>query len=425
MGSKRISRRVAAFVVVAVGVLALAGAAAQGPAGSATPVAGPSPNRITSAAPDPVQLIALDPPAPHGSSAGPTAAIPSTPVSTPAAPSPADTAPAASALTADGIPSVAFAAFTGAVAREQSVDPACGITWPLLAAIGRVESDDGRFAGAVLHTDGTSTPKIIGIPLDGVGTAAVPDTDHGRLDGDPVWDRAVGPMQFIPSTWAAYGVDGNGDHVADPFNIFDAAAAAASYLCTAGGDLSTAAGQQRAVLAYNHSAAYLALVMSLAASYAADAGLPIIETTSPPPTTLPTLPPVNPGRPPALSPGAGATATGHPGPSVSPGSSAPATTSHGSTPSGSTSPPTSTPPSSPDCSTSASPTPSTSGSTTPPVSPSPSDSGAGSSTDPAPNSSPDQSSPAPSSDSASGSPSDSQSGSGSASPTDSGQPPSC
>ena len=46
-------------------------------------------------------------------------------------------------------------------------------------------------------------------------------------------------MQFIPSTWALYGADGNGDGVADPFNIFDAAAAAAHYLCRAGGNLQT------------------------------------------------------------------------------------------------------------------------------------------------------------------------------------------
>ena len=46
-------------------------------------------------------------------------------------------------------------------------------------------------------------------------------------------------MQFIPSTWMIYGADGNGDGIKDPFNIFDAALAAANYLCDAGGDLST------------------------------------------------------------------------------------------------------------------------------------------------------------------------------------------
>src|SRR5437764_60980 len=83
------------------------------------------------------------------------------------------------------------------------------------------------FAGAVLHSDGLSTPRVIGIALNGNGTALIRDTDGGRLDGDTVYDRAVGPMQFIPSTWAGWSVDANGDGRADPFNIFDAAAAAA------------------------------------------------------------------------------------------------------------------------------------------------------------------------------------------------------
>lgn len=154
----------------------------------------------------------------------------------------------AAVLASDGIPTTALQAYKAAAQRERTVSPACGLTWPLLAGIGRVESDHGRFAGAVLHTDGVSTPHIIGIPLNGNGTARITDTDHGRLDGDLAFDRAVGPMQFIPSTWAGYGVDGNGDGAIDPFNLFDAAAAAAHYLCVAGGDLTTLAGQVRAGL---------------------------------------------------------------------------------------------------------------------------------------------------------------------------------
>jgi hypothetical protein len=98
-------------------------------------------------------------------------------------------------------------------------------------------------AGSVLLANGLSTPRIIGIPLNGVGTELILDTDHGVLDGDRVYDRAVGPMQFIPSTWAQYATDGNGDGTADPFNIYDAAASAAKYLCDAGAVLRTRTGK--------------------------------------------------------------------------------------------------------------------------------------------------------------------------------------
>lgn len=55
------------------------------------------------------------------------------------------------------------------------------------------------------------------------------DTDRGSLDRDPTYDRAVGPMQFIPGTWRRVGVDANGDGVKDPQDIGDAATAAAVY----------------------------------------------------------------------------------------------------------------------------------------------------------------------------------------------------
>ena len=120
--------------------------------------------------------------------------------------------------------------------------------WWLLAGIGRVESGHGTFSTSVLDPAGTTSPAIIGIPLNGGNsTAVITDTDGGVLDGDTTHDRAVGPMQFIPSTWARYAADGNGDGMADPQNLYDAAHAAATYLCTAGGDLRTDAGIHRAV----------------------------------------------------------------------------------------------------------------------------------------------------------------------------------
>lgn len=211
----------------------------------------------------------------------------------------------ASPLAGDGIPVTALEAYQDGANSANANDRNCHIPWPLLAGIGRVESDHGRYGGAILRPDGTSTKPIIGPPLNGAGTEVITDTDGGSVDGDPVYDRAVGPMQFIPSTWLIYGADGNGDGIKDPFNIFDAALAAANYLCAAGGNLSTTAGQTRAVLSYNHSTAYLNEVLSLEHTYASgNPGLviPNAPVVLPPvpiqhPGGKPVPPPVNPGPP--------------------------------------------------------------------------------------------------------------------------------
>jgi membrane-bound lytic murein transglycosylase B len=314
------------------------------------------------------------------SAAGRPAARPaSTPTRSKSAP-PATTSPVISALAADGIPQVALEAYKHAAAELATSEPSCGIDWSLLAGIGRVESNHGRFAGAVLHADGTSTPPIIGIALDGSRSAVILDTDHGRLDGDMVYDRAVGPMQFIPGTWARWGADGNGDGRKDPFNINDAALAAGSYLCSAGGDLRTVAGQSAAVLAYNHSDAYVAEVLGLAHSYAT--GTTVVVTPLLPPASTPTLPPVNPAPPPAATPTPKAAAKS-PSKSVSPSrSSSPAAGSTSSSPSSSSSSSSSSAPSGGCSSASSSASTSPSASVTPPVpSPSQTPSGAPSSTD--------------------------------------------
>jgi hypothetical protein len=213
-----------------------------------------------------------------------------------------------SGLAANGIPVVALNAYRLAAARLASAQPGCGLQWWLLAGIGRVESNHGRYGGASLTAGGESRPHIIGPALDGTAYDYIADTDGGRLDGDPRLDHAVGPMQFIPSTWALYGIDADNDRVASPFDINDAALAAGRYLCAAGGDLTTAAGQRRAVLAYNHSDEYLALVLGIAAAYGQDipVAAPIrgITTGSLPPVDTSWLPPVNPGRPPAARSGA-------------------------------------------------------------------------------------------------------------------------
>lgn len=157
-------------------------------------------------------------------------------------------------------------------AYRRAVEQRCPqLPWTVLAAIGKVESDHGRSSGAVTHPDGQVVPPIIGVTLDGTsGNRAISDTDGGVFDGDPVRDRAVGPMQFLPSTWASVGVDATGDGRADPHNALDAVHGAARYLCEAG------AGEpgrlRRAIWTYNNSSDYVDTVLGWAARYSTATG---------------------------------------------------------------------------------------------------------------------------------------------------------
>lgn len=170
---------------------------------------------------------------------------------------------------ATGIPSRALQAYANAHAVVAETQPGCELTWVTLAGIARVESNHGRYGGRTLSDDGRPSSPIIGVPLDGSPSVrAIGDTDGGTLDGDPVWDRAVGPFQFIPSTWARWRSDGDGDGVGNPQDIDDSAVAAARYLCAGSRDLSTGDGWLAAVLSYNHSMAYAQQVYSGAEGYA-------------------------------------------------------------------------------------------------------------------------------------------------------------
>ncbi|MFF3905366.1 lytic murein transglycosylase [Streptomyces sp. NPDC001848] len=159
-----------------------------------------------------------------------------------------------------GIPATVLDAYEKAAAELQRSKPGCNLPWQLLAAIGQVES--GQAEGGRVDADGTTYTKILGPVLNGNGFATIKDTDHGVYDGDSTYDRAVGPMQFIPSTWAWAGRDGNGDGVKDPNNIYDAALATAHYLCRADRDLSVQADMNAAILSYNNSQDYLNTVLS-------------------------------------------------------------------------------------------------------------------------------------------------------------------
>ena len=170
----------------------------------------------------------------------------------------------------NGIPAAALSAYQRAEAVINSADKACNLSWQLIAAIGRVESDHGRYAGNALNAKGVATPGIYGIALNGKNnTSLIGDTDAGQYDNDTTYDRAVGPMQFIPSTWSVVGVDADSDGVRNPQDIDDAALATAVYLCSGTDDLSTLSGQRTSVYRYNHSEAYVDLVLSVADNYLA------------------------------------------------------------------------------------------------------------------------------------------------------------
>lgn len=113
---------------------------------------------------------------------------------------------------------------------QRSAELCPGLSWTVLAAIGQVESN------------------------------------HGRNNG-PSSAGALGPMQFMPATWKAYGVDGDGDGEADIWSPFDAVPSAAKYLCANG------AGRggeklRKALWFYNHSWSYVDRVLALADAYA-------------------------------------------------------------------------------------------------------------------------------------------------------------
>ncbi|MDR7313523.1 membrane-bound lytic murein transglycosylase B [Nocardioides luteus] len=166
------------------------------------------------------------------------------------------------------IPMAALAAYQRASAVVTTADRACALDWTLIAAVGMVESDHGRLKSSRLNDSGLAVPAIYGPTLKTPAGDPAPDTDAGAVDELTSGDRAVGPMQFVPSTWPLVAVDGDGDGVRNPQDIDDAALAAAVYLCSGDDDLSTREGQLAALERYNHSKAYVSTVLKIAKGYA-------------------------------------------------------------------------------------------------------------------------------------------------------------
>jgi len=168
-----------------------------------------------------------------------------------------------------GIPATALRAYADAELVLRTEQPGCHLSWNTLAGIGWIESQHGTVGGRTLGPDGRSSTAILGPALDGSGGfAAIHSTpDSAGWHGDRVWEHAVGPLQFLASTWARWGADGDADGVADPGDLDDAALAAARYLCADGHDLATDGGWNAAVHSYNHDAGYVASVAAAANTY--------------------------------------------------------------------------------------------------------------------------------------------------------------
>jgi len=227
-----------------------------------------------------------------------------------------------------GIPGIVLDAYLNAQSVLGKQEPGCKLPWWLLAGIGKIES--GQAENGEVNAQGETLRPILGPELNGQnGVAAIPAILGGRWTGDTVWQRAVGPMQFLPSTWLEWGNGG------DPNNVYDSAIAAGRYLCSGNRDLSDPAQQAVAVFSYNHSDSYVQIVLIWANAYRAGV-TPLPETTVLPQGPVPTGTPVS-GTGGSTTTGGGGTTTTTGG-----GTTTTTTTSGGGTTTTTTVPPTTT-----------------------------------------------------------------------------------
>ncbi|MEV4416183.1 hypothetical protein [Catellatospora sp. NPDC049609] len=166
------------------------------------------------------------------------------------------------------VPVGALQAYAYAEWVTSQTRPTCRLSWTTLAALGKLATDHGTATGATLDPASSVTPPIVGPPLDGrKGRIRVADTDAGFYDGDVTWDHAVGPMQLLPATWAVYGVDADGDQLADPHDLDDAALSTAYRLCAPGKDLTVADNWKTVIAAHDGVGANLQKVYDTAQAY--------------------------------------------------------------------------------------------------------------------------------------------------------------
>ncbi|GAB49928.1 hypothetical protein [Mobilicoccus pelagius] len=169
----------------------------------------------------------------------------------------------------DVVPPRVLEAYRSAESRLADDAPRCRLPWWLLAGVGKVQSDHA--ASGQVDAAGVTTVRVVGPRLDGsiVGSTTVRDTDQGALDGDLTFDRGVGPMLVVPSTWAAIGRDGDGDGNANVADVDDAALSVGTLLCSAGADVTTPEGLARALVRVDDGATFPGDVLPWAAHYRA------------------------------------------------------------------------------------------------------------------------------------------------------------
>jgi cell wall-associated NlpC family hydrolase len=142
-------------------------------------------------------------------------------------------------------------------------------------AIPFTTAQNGPMSFAALQSIWEAAGNAYGIPWTVLAAINKVETNFGENLG-PSSAGAVGWMQFMPSTWARWGIDANGDGVADPDNPTDAIFSAARYLAACGGQIDIT----RAVYCYNHATWYVNEVMGLAALYGQGAGNTNLSTGS-------------------------------------------------------------------------------------------------------------------------------------------------
>ncbi|OBF54424.1 lytic transglycosylase domain-containing protein [Mycolicibacterium monacense] len=254
-------RAVKALRKPAAGVVIIAPLVLAGAVGASAPTM----HSVSNAAVTPLAAVAKTPQNP----AGPTVvAVKKGPSAFRIAASTVSSPPPAVVVNSPGhmrIPAMALSAYRNAERMMAAAVPNCGVSWNLLAGIGRIES--GHASGGATDSRGTAVTPIYGPALDGTlpGNEVI---ELSRSANRVTYARAMGPMQFLPGTWARYASDGDGDGRADVQNLYDSTLAAARYLCSGGLNLRDPSQVMSAILRYNNSVAYARNVLSWAGGYA-------------------------------------------------------------------------------------------------------------------------------------------------------------